>query len=339
MKEPRLPPGQQLAAAGKWPLVGERELVDPPTPWRVEVAGLVAQPRSWTIEELQSLPTVEITTDIHCVTRWSRFDMRFRGVLLAELLRAAEPLPEAKYLSFVAHSPRNHSTSLPLADALELGVLLAWECDGAPLSPEHGGPLRTIAPGRYFYKSLKWLRRIDLLADDRLGYWEAESGYHNEADPWKEQRYAAANLDKREVARLLAARDFSSRDLRSVELSSADLAGLKAVDALLRDARFRNANLRCADFTRANLSNAHLAGADLSGASFRDADLEGADFTSANLRGADFRGASLFGASLYTDGAPEAKIDAATRFSAATLDQLTPAQAEFLRASGATIEP
>lgn len=338
MNTSRLPPGQQFVAPGKWPLVGERIPAPPPSLWTLEIAGLVDSPFFFTLDQLKSLPVTELVTDIHCVTRWTRLEMHFRGVLLSEVLSRAKPNPSAKFLSFVANSIRKHSTSLPIAEALHLGTLIAWEADGKEIPSEHGGPLRTIVPGRYFYKSLKWLRRIDVLQHDRLGYWEAESGYHNEADPWREQRYAAANLNKAEVAELLAARDFSDKDLRSVELSSAELPGLKAIKSLLRDARFRHANLKGADFTQANLSNAQLFAANLQGANFRDADVEGADFTSADLRGADFRGASLFGATLHTDGAAMAKIDATTKFSAAVLEQLTPSQAEFLRESSATIE-
>jgi DMSO/TMAO reductase YedYZ molybdopterin-dependent catalytic subunit len=338
MNASRIPPGQQLAAPGKWPLVGERVPAAAPDCWTIEIRGLVEMPQTLTLDELKSLPQTELTTDIHCVTRWSRLDMHFHGVLLAEFLRRAAPLSSAKFLSFVANSTRGHSTSLPIEDALRQGALLAFECNGEEISCEHGGPVRTIVPGRYFYKSLKWLKRIEVLQQDRLGYWEAESGYHNEADPWREQRYAAANLAKAEVARLLAARDFSGHDLRSVELSSADLAGLRAVKSLLRDSRFKNANLAGADFTGANLSNAQLCGASLRDAVFLGADVEGADFTSADLRGATFLGASLFGASLHTDGAAPAKLDATTRFSSAVLDQLTPIQADFLRASDAAIE-
>jgi hypothetical protein len=338
MDASRMPPGQQLAAPGKWPLVGERVPLPAPAAWTLEITGLVDSPRVWTLDALKAHSPKELTTDIHCVTRWTRLGMFFRGVLLSDLLSSAKPIDQAMYLSFVAHSSREHSTSLPLAAALELGTILAWEADGQPISPEHGGPLRSIVPGRYFYKSLKWLKRIDVLEHDRLGYWEAETGYHNEADPWEEQRYAAANLNKSQVAKLLAARDFSDHDLRSFELSSANLDGLKAVKSLLRDARLRGASLVSADFTLANLSNAQLFGANLRGACFRNADVEGADFTSADLRGADFRGASLFGASLHTEGATPALMDASTHFSAAVWEQLTPAQAHFLRESGATIE-
>jgi DMSO/TMAO reductase YedYZ molybdopterin-dependent catalytic subunit len=189
MRRPdELPPGQQLAAAGKWPLVGEKTPREIPQLWTVELCGLVARPRTWTLDELAALPRVERSIDVHCVTRWTKFSMLFGGVPLSVLLDACEPLVTARYASFVSHSVRDHSTSLPLDVCRALDVLIAFDAEGQPLSSEHGGPVRTITPGRYFYKSLKWLKRIELLADDRLGYWEAEAGYHNEADPWREHR-------------------------------------------------------------------------------------------------------------------------------------------------------
>ncbi|HEX2164948.1 MAG TPA: molybdopterin-dependent oxidoreductase, partial [Thermoanaerobaculia bacterium] len=258
------------------------------------------------------------------------------GVPLATLLAASRPLPEARFVSFVARSERGHSTSLPLADALALGTLVALTSDGEPLAEIHGGPVRTVVPGRYFYKSLKWLERIELLADDRLGYWEAEMGYHNVADPWKEQRYIAANVDRGEARRLLEARDLSGRDLLSLDAERRDLARLDARGAVLRNASFREAVLTDARFSRANLSNAHLEGADLRRADLRDADVEGADFRGADLRGADFRGASLFGATFRPEpGAAsrwrEATVDATTRFERGQLDGLSEAQQDFLR--------
>src|SRR5205085_4547294 len=141
-----------------------------------------------------------------------------------------------------ARSERGHSTSLPLADALALDTLVALTHEGAPLEPIHGGPVRTVVPERYFYKSVKWLERIELLAEDRLGYWEAEAGYHNNADPWLEQRYMAPNLDRLLVSSLLAARDFSNLDLRSIHAAGMDLRGLNARNSLLRDANLRGAN-------------------------------------------------------------------------------------------------
>lgn len=290
-----LPPNQHLAAPGKWPVVGEKTPRAEDAPWTVTVAGLCQEPFTLTLEDLHSLPQTEFVTDIHCVTRWSRLGVRFSGVLLQELLNQAIPLPDARFASFVARTDRNHSTSLPLTDALELRTLLALTHEGEPLAPTHGGPVRTVVPGRYFYKSVKWLERIELLAEDRLGYWEAEAGYHNHADPWTEERYIAPDVSPVDIKRLLQERNISGRDLRGVRAEGRDLAGLIAVGALLRDARFTGTNLAGADFTGANLSNAHLQGADLTGARFTHADVEGAAFEGALLTGADFTGASLFG--------------------------------------------
>lgn len=328
--ENRLPPGQQLVAAGKWPIVGERS----PTPfadsWSVEVAGLVARPRQWTLAELLALPRDEMTVDIHCVTRWSMLGVRLGGVRLARLLEAAEPASTARFVSFVARSERQHSTSLPLADALALDAMVAFEHEGQSLAIDHGGPVRVIVPGRYFYKSVKWLARIELLAEDRLGYWEAEAGYHNGADPWREERYLAPAISKREAQRLIDARDFSARDLRGIDAGHRELAALNAQNALLRDANFRHADLRRANFRGANLSNAHFERSNLQQADFTDADCEGASFSGADLRGANFKGASLLAASF----SPDAVIDDATEISDAQLAMLMPAEAAFVAARG-----
>jgi DMSO/TMAO reductase YedYZ molybdopterin-dependent catalytic subunit len=331
--QPGLPPGQQLAAAAKWPVVGEREAAPSDGTWTVSLEGLVVTPRRWTLDELREMPQVERCIDVHCVTRWTKPQMRFRGVPLDSLLQAATARPEARFVSFVAHSPRQHSTSLPLEVCRDLGVLLALEADGAPLTTGHGGPVRTVTPGRYFFKSLKWLRRIELLRDDSMGFWEAEAGYHNEADPLREQRYLAPNLDRKEAARLLTARDLEGRDLRSLDAAGRELRGLRAEGALLRDADFRGADLQQARLARANLSNAHLQRADLRGADLRAADLEGANLEGADLRGADLRGASLFGATLWVpdDNSSAAVLDATTQVDPAVLEQLVPEQARFLR--------
>jgi DMSO/TMAO reductase YedYZ molybdopterin-dependent catalytic subunit len=324
----QLPPGQQLAAPGKWPIVGERLPGRVDGPWRVEIAGLVARPRIWSLAELLALPRDELLVEIHCVTRWSKLGVRFAGVRLSRLLNEAVVSSQARFVSFVAYSERGHSTSLPLADALALNALVALTHDNEPLPPEHGGPVRMVVPGRYFYKSVKWLARIELLADDRLGYWEAEAGYHNHADPWREERYLAPAISKQEAQRLIAERNFSARDLRGIDAADRDLAGLRAKDALLRDANFRRANLERADFRRANLSNAHLEHADLRHADFRAADCEGANFAGADLRGADFTGASLLAATF----APDAVVDATTRISDEQILSLMPIEAAFLAA-------
>jgi len=327
-----LPPGQQLASRGKWPQVGEPTPSDLPAHWTLDVEGLVDAPLRLDLAALQALPHTEQRIDIHCVTRWSKPAMRFGGVLIADLLQQVAPKPEAKFISFVAHSSRRHDTSLPLADSLQLETLLAWSVDGEPLSAVHGGPLRVVVPGRYFYKSLKWLRTIRLLATDELGYWEREAGYHNTADPWREQRYMAPSLSRFEMRAALKSKDFSGRDLRSLDCRGHDLSGLRAARAILRDVDFRDCPLAGACFDGANLSNGKLQGADLRGATFRDADLEGADFRSADLRDCDFRGASLFGATFATqpDDRPT-RLDASTRIDDAGLEKLMPEEEELVR--------
>jgi DMSO/TMAO reductase YedYZ molybdopterin-dependent catalytic subunit len=338
---PDLPPNQQLAAPGKWPVVGEKKPRASTEPWVLTVTGLVAQPRSWSLAELLALPRVEHIVDVHCVTRWSKPGMRFGGVPLRTLLDACGPLPDARFLSFIARSERNHSTSLPMADALALGTLVALTHEGDPLPEIHGGPVRTVVPGRYFYKSVKWLERIEVLAEDRLGYWEAETGYHNRADPWREERYIASTLDRQELRNLLQARDFRGRDLLGIEANGLDLSGLNARGAALRNAHFQRANLERACFDGANLSNAHLQGANLRHASFRPfagqpGDLEGADFRGADLRGVDLSNASLFGATFCPEPGSNdpwgpALLDASIWIEEGSLAALTPVQEEFVR--------
>jgi DMSO/TMAO reductase YedYZ molybdopterin-dependent catalytic subunit len=328
-----LPPGQQPAAPGKWPQVGERTPAEADEPWSVECCGLVDQPLRWSLDDLQCLPQVERPVEIHCVTRWSKLDLRFGGVQLKALLDLAGCRPEARYVSFVARSEREHSTSLALDEALESGTLIALAADRKPLPTEHGGPARVVVPGRYFYKSLKWLKRIELLAEDRLGYWEAVAGYHNHADPWKEERFIASSISRQQAAELIASRMFRG-DLRGIDVRGRDLSGLDAAGALLRDADFREATLVGADFRGANLSISRLQRSDLRQASFRDADVEGCDFCGADLRGASFRGASIFGSTFVDDaGGLVARIDASTQFDREKLDELAPRQAEFIRRS------
>jgi DMSO/TMAO reductase YedYZ molybdopterin-dependent catalytic subunit len=327
-----LPPNQQLVAEGKFPIVGERLAGPGPETWTLTVDGLVRDPSTWTLAELRALPQTAQTVDIHCVTRWSKLDASFAGVTLASLLDACGVLPQARFVSFAARSAREHSTSLPLADALRLGVLVATSFEGKPLPAEHGGPLRTIVPHRYFYKSVKWVQRIELLAEDRLGFWEAEAGYHNNADPWREERYLAPELDRRTVRRVLQARDFAGLDLRSLDAHLRDLTGLNARGATLRDADFQRAVLVGADFTGANLTNAHLQGADLRGAIFTGADLDGAQFEGADLRGADFTGAvSSFATTFVSATEGGARIDATTRIDPAAVEGLLPEQQSYLR--------
>ena len=328
-----LPPGQQLVAAGKWPLVGERAPLSNERPWHVEITGAVRNTARLSLEELLAMPQQERSVDIHCVTRWSKLAVPFRGVPLAELIAAAEPTGFARFVSFVAHSPRQHSTSLPLDQALALDTLIVLEVDGWPLTIEHGGPVRVVVPDRYFYKSLKWLTRIELLAEDRLGYWEAAAGYHNIADPWRQQRFIANGISKAVAHSLLAGRDLRGRDLLGLAAAGRDLTGLRADRALLRNADFRGCHLAGARFDDTNLSNAHFERSCLQGASFRGADLEGANFTGANLRGACLLADSIVAASFVSPESAEAGAlcDAGTQIPTELLEQLTPDQQAYLR--------
>jgi DMSO/TMAO reductase YedYZ molybdopterin-dependent catalytic subunit len=139
-----------------------------------------------TYSELQALPQTEITIDIHCVTRWSRFDTSFKGVHWRELGKLVRPKPSAHFV--LAHAEQGFTSNVPLEALEDEQALVAWEADGAPLEPDHGWPLRLVVPSRYFWKSAKWLRGLELLSADQPGFWE-RYGYHNDADYWQEQRY------------------------------------------------------------------------------------------------------------------------------------------------------
>jgi DMSO/TMAO reductase YedYZ molybdopterin-dependent catalytic subunit len=182
----RLPPGQYLTK--KWPVLhaGTVPSTDLAT-WDFRVFGEVEEPLTLTWDELQELPSQEVTVDIHCVTRWSRFDAAFRGVHWSELAKLVRPKPSARYV--IAHAEQGFTANLPLAALDDEEALIAYEADGEPLTPEHGWPLRLMAPSRYFWKSAKWLRGLELRTTDQPGFWE-RYGYHNDADYWKEQRYS-----------------------------------------------------------------------------------------------------------------------------------------------------
>ena len=181
----RLPPGQYLTE--KWPVLhaGSVPHVDLAT-WDFTVSGEVENPIRLTFDELNELPQTEITTDIHCVTRWSRFDAGFRGVHWRELAKLCRPKPSAHFA--IAHAEAGYTENVPLAALEEENSLVAYEADREPLPEEHGGPVRLVVPSRYFWKSAKWLNGIELVPADQPGFWE-RYGYHNDADPWKEERY------------------------------------------------------------------------------------------------------------------------------------------------------
>jgi DMSO/TMAO reductase YedYZ molybdopterin-dependent catalytic subunit len=181
----RLPPGQIITR--KWPVLhfGTVPQVNVAT-WRFEVKGAVEQPYSLTWEELQTLPRQQTVCDIHCVTRWSRYDNAFEGVAVSRLLAVARPLAVARFV--LVHAEQGFTTNLPLADLERPANLLATAHGGEPLPPEHGGPVRLLVPHLYFWKSAKWVRGFELLADDYPGFWE-QNGYHMRGDPWMEERY------------------------------------------------------------------------------------------------------------------------------------------------------
>ncbi|MFC7489239.1 MULTISPECIES: sulfite oxidase-like oxidoreductase [unclassified Knoellia] len=184
--EGRLPP-DQYDVGGGWPV-----LTAEATPgirlesWTLRIDGLVDQPTTWTWDTIQQLPKSAFHGDIHCVTTWSKFDVSFAGVSVDSLLSAAEPQEEARFV--IAHSETGYTTNLPLADVTDGRAWVVWEYDGRPLTPEHGGPVRLLVPHLYFWKSAKWISRLELTAEDRPGFWE-RNGYHDRGDPWREQRY------------------------------------------------------------------------------------------------------------------------------------------------------
>jgi DMSO/TMAO reductase YedYZ molybdopterin-dependent catalytic subunit len=180
----RLPPGQYetrdfpVLAVGPTPPNAARD-------WSFAVRGAVSRNVSWEWEELLALPRETVTVDIHCVTQWTKLDTTWTGVSLDVLLAEAGPV-DARFV--VAHSADGYETNLPLADLTGGRAWLVWEYEGSPLEPPHGGPARLLVPHLYFWKSAKWVRALELLADDRPGYWEV-NGYHDRGDPWLEQRY------------------------------------------------------------------------------------------------------------------------------------------------------
>jgi DMSO/TMAO reductase YedYZ molybdopterin-dependent catalytic subunit len=181
----RLPPGQRLVK--DWPVLDLG--VQPHVPleiWKLTIDGAVQNPVAWDWDAFMAQPQRTFVSDIHCVTAWSRYDNRWEGVAASHVLQTVRPKPEARHL--VLHSHDGYTTNVTLDVFSAPDVLIAHSWEGAPLDREHGGPARLVIPGSYFWKSAKWLRRIEFLAEDRPGFWE-ERGYHNEGDPWKQQRY------------------------------------------------------------------------------------------------------------------------------------------------------
>jgi DMSO/TMAO reductase YedYZ molybdopterin-dependent catalytic subunit len=181
----RLPSGQYFTE--RFPVL---HVGDVPTiareQWTLRIFGEVAQERTLTFEELMALPVVDVVVDIHCVTKWSKLDTKWRGVRFRDVMALVDVAPSVTHV--VEHAEYGYTTNVPLPPLLADDVLLTWEFDGQPLEPEHGGPVRMLLPSLYFWKSAKWLRGIEFVTGDRPGFWE-RNGYHNEGDPWREQRY------------------------------------------------------------------------------------------------------------------------------------------------------
>jgi DMSO/TMAO reductase YedYZ molybdopterin-dependent catalytic subunit len=182
----RLPPGQYLTE--KWPVLHAGDVPDYAdlSTWTFRVFGEVDNELELGWEQFNELPRSSNVQDIHCVTRWSRFDTQFEGVHWSELAKLVRPKPSARFA--IAHAEAGFTSNVPLSFLADPNALLATHGDGEPLAPEHGYPLRLVIPGKYFWKSAKWLRGIELSSIDKPGFWE-RYGYHNDADPWLEQRY------------------------------------------------------------------------------------------------------------------------------------------------------
>ena len=181
----RLPPGQKLVT--NWPVLDLGLQPDVPTnEWRLTVDGLVENPIALSFEAYVKLPQSESVSDVHCVTQWSRFDNHWKGVASRDLIALVRPKAEARHVIF--HSHDGYTTNVAFDVFAADDVIIAHEWEGAPLAREHGGPVRIVIPRFYFWKSAKWVKRIEFSRDDKPGFWEVR-GYHNVGDPWKEERY------------------------------------------------------------------------------------------------------------------------------------------------------
>ncbi len=182
----RLPPGQHLVK--NWPVLdlGVQPQVSLSS-WRLDVIGFVEKRLSLDWAAFQAIGQSTHVSDIHCVTTWSRYDNRWEGVSTRDLLDLAMPTAEAQHVLLTSYD--GYTTNLPLADFAAEDAILATAWEGQPLTQEHGGPMRLVVPHLYFWKSAKWLNRIELIGADRAGFWE-KNGYHMYGDPWREQRYS-----------------------------------------------------------------------------------------------------------------------------------------------------
>ncbi|WP_439405260.1 sulfite oxidase-like oxidoreductase [Bradyrhizobium sp. DASA03076] len=185
-EDQRLPPGQHLTK--DWPVL-DLGVVPPVSRerWRLDVYGAIDNPIFWTYAEFAAQKQEQFTSDIHCVTTWSRYDNQWEGLATRELLAVCQPRENARFV--VLHCYDGYTTNLALEDFAAEDALLAHSWSGQPLSDEHGGPVRLVVPHLYFWKSAKWLQAIEFVTEDAPGFWEVR-GYHNRGDPWAEQRYS-----------------------------------------------------------------------------------------------------------------------------------------------------
>jgi DMSO/TMAO reductase YedYZ molybdopterin-dependent catalytic subunit len=183
---PQLPPDQYETR--KWPVLdlGMKPEISTER-WHLTVDGAVHRPLRLSWADFMALEQLDDTSDFHCVTKWSRMNVPWRGVRLADVLALAEPHDGARFV--MCHAYDSYTTNLPLAEALKPDVLLVHTADGAPLPAEHGGPVRVITPQLYAWKGAKWIKRLELMTEDRLGFWE-ERGYSSTAYPWRNDRYS-----------------------------------------------------------------------------------------------------------------------------------------------------
>lgn len=186
-KQNRLPPGQRLTE--KWPVLhyGSVPSIDVKD-WIFTISGLVETPRTFNFDEFSSLQQVEVFSDIHCVTTWSRYDNLWEGISTGTIKTIVSIKPEAKHV--LVRGEGGFTTNLPLEDFFQPDALFALKHDGQPLTPKHGAPVRLVVPQLYFWKSTKWVTDIKFMDKDEPGFWE-RAGYHNHGDPWKEERYSS----------------------------------------------------------------------------------------------------------------------------------------------------
>ena len=195
--EDKLPPGQSVTL--KWPVlhVGSIPQFNPAT-WDFYMWGAVKAPKRFSWQEFRALPTIKQVSDMHCVTRWSKFDSTFEGVPVGEVMKYVELLPEATHVMVQAHG--GYTTNLPLEAFLDDDVMFALKYEGQPLTPEHGYPVRLLVPKLYLWKSAKWVNGLEFMVGDKPGFWE-NYGYHNQGDPWQEERYGQFEVTPMQTVR------------------------------------------------------------------------------------------------------------------------------------------